>query len=67
MYKRQEVKSFTTLSIPITGVSLDKTSITLKVGETSKLNATVLPANEMCIRDSYNCIWKNGKENCKSL
>ena len=40
-----EVKSFTTLSIPITGVSLDKTSITLKVGETSKLNATVLPAN----------------------
>ena len=40
-----EVKSFTTLSIPTTGVSLDKTSMTLKVGETSKLNATVLPAN----------------------
>lgn len=40
-----DVPEFTTLPIPVTGVTLDKTTLSLEEGATGKLTATVAPSN----------------------
>ncbi|HJE96593.1 MAG TPA: Ig-like domain-containing protein [Ligilactobacillus acidipiscis] len=40
-----DVDEFTTLSISVTGVSLDNTTLSLETGKTATLKATVSPAN----------------------
>ncbi|MPM07590.1 hypothetical protein SDC9_53896 [bioreactor metagenome] len=37
--------SVRTSVVPVTGISLDKTALFLSIGETSQLNATVIPSN----------------------
>lgn len=40
-----DIPGFKTKSIPVTGVKLDKNEITIEVGETAQLKATVEPEN----------------------
>ena len=56
--KSNEENNNSTEDIPITGISLDKTSLNLKKGESATLAATVLPKNAT----NKDVVWKSDNE-----
>ena len=62
------IKAFTTLSktptpVAVTGVTLDKETVTIKEGETATLKATVLPENAT----NKNVTWSSSNENIATV
>lgn len=58
-----DVEEFTTLPISVTGVTLDKTTLSLEVGATGQLTATVAPSNA----SDKSITWKSADESIATV